>query len=845
MGAKILGNAVLRMAGRAAFVLAAAGAAGSAIAAGDCLSGFNCGRVAWIDSRFGEAQPYQLWTRNVDGSRRTMLAEFGPTNHGSSGGLVFSADARRMYFFASATSSFDSNIWSIGVDGTGLVNLTNDSCSSTGSFVNGLSLSPDGTRIAFARNCGGSEFDRKIWLMDVDGSDLRLLTTSPVVNGDPTGDKHDNPHFSPDGTHVVFDSVAGTTGSRQVYISSLDGTSVAALTTYDEFGSVNRMPRFLPDGRVVFASRRDAAAGSETSDLYRINADGTNRLRLTNLAGDKLGLVPSPDGSRIAFINDRLPDEFDDGHELYVVATDGTGLVPLSPDPARFARTPRFSPDGTKIGFQMDPFSESGIVSSHVIDVDGSNRVDYFDPAQDTRFSAFGLPDVDGDGVIDGADSCPALANGYRVAFASTRAGNRDIWTTDYTGGDPRRLAPSSGSDTSPSFSGDGRRIAFASDRPGRYEIYSMQSDGTDLLRLTNVSGINVNPAFSPDGTKVVFISSREGGQRNTWIMDSDGANQVKITFNQGVSHTADNPEFNHDGTRIAFDSDRFLVGGGANHDIYAIDPTGANEVRLTTAVGRDAYPSYSRDGRHIVFISYRDGAAMGGEIYTMDADGTNQVRVTQSTKVEFEPTFSPDGAQIVFGINGVVSEGIYAINRDGTGLRRITNTTALDVEPSLAPQVDVDGDGAGDECDPSFDASTQPGASVTVQGPSAGVTFPLVTSAGTTTFTPILPAPGDLPAGFTLCAACTAWEITTTATYTPPITVCIAVPSSVPQPDFLVLRLLHGEGGVYVDRTTAHVDEPSGRKVCGEVSSLSPFALATFTAPQEPNIFASGFEDD
>lgn len=112
--------------------------------------------------------------------------------------------------------------------------------------------------------------------------------------------------------------------------------------------------------------------------------------------------------------------------------------------------------------------------------------------------------------------------------------------------------------------------------------------------------------------------------------------------------------------------------------------------------------------------------------------------------------------------------------------------------------------------------------------GDPAG-TFSTVTQGGMTTFTAISPtSAGTPPSGYTLCPTCAAYAITTTATFTPPVNVCLAVPPSLDTQTFLSLALLHGENGVLVDRTTGRFTAPDGRRtVCGSVSSLSPFALA------------------
>jgi len=68
--------------------------------------------------------------------------------------------------------------------------------------------------------------------------------------------------------------------------------------------------------------------------------------------------------------------------------------------------------------------------------------------------------------------------------------------------------------------------IVFSSDG----NIYTMHLDGTSLTQLTN-TGQDFTPSFSPDGTKILFESSREE-RRHIFIMDSDGSDVKKISYN-------------------------------------------------------------------------------------------------------------------------------------------------------------------------------------------------------------------------------------------------------------------------------------------------------------------------
>jgi Tol biopolymer transport system component len=86
-----------------------------------------------------------------------------------------------------------------------------------------------------------------------------------------------------------------------------------------------------------------------------------------------------------------------------------------------------------------------------------------------------------------------------------------------------------------PAWSPDGTKIAFASDRDGNPEIYVMNADGSDATRLTNDPGHDWNPAWAPDGSRIAFESDRDGAVA-VYTMELDGSNPVRLT-DRGRTH--------------------------------------------------------------------------------------------------------------------------------------------------------------------------------------------------------------------------------------------------------------------------------------------------------------------
>ena len=114
------------------------------------------------------------------------------------------------------------------------------------------------------------------------------------------------------------------------------------------------------------------------------------------------------------------------------------------------------------------------------------------------------------------------------------------------------RLTRSKGNDLGPSWSPDGRRIAFASSRDGDSEIYVMNADGTGELNLTNNVSLDKNPSWSPNGGKIAFASDRDG-DLEIYLMNVDGTEQENLTRSPGAED--DLPTWSPNSEGIAYAS--------------------------------------------------------------------------------------------------------------------------------------------------------------------------------------------------------------------------------------------------------------------------------------------------
>jgi Tol biopolymer transport system component len=105
------------------------------------------------------------------------------------------------------------------------------------------------------------------------------------------------------------------------------------------------------------------------------------------------------------------------------------------------------------------------------------------------------------------------------------------------------------------------------------------------------------------------------------------------------------------------------------------VDVDGKNLTNLSNHEARDERPTWSPDGRQIVFASGRDHGeeAIKDQIYVMDADGSNQTRLTDYNAQATFPAWSPDGQYIVFSLFGA-NAGLYIMGRDGSNPTKIAS---------------------------------------------------------------------------------------------------------------------------------------------------------------------------
>ena len=204
---------------------------------------------------------------------------------------------------------------------------------------------------------------------------------------------------------------------------------------------------------------------------------------------------------------------------------------------------------------------------------------------------------------------------------------------------------------------------------------------------------------------QITFVSHRDGNPE-IYVMDADGRNQRRLTNNR---HNDWNPSWSSDGKHIVFFSNKagHVIDGIPTSEIYVMDANRGIQRNLTNDPNDDRDPAWSPDGKRIVFASDRD-KKFSDDIYVMDADGGNPQNLTNDFNDDRFPSWSPDGKRIVFvshrvghfiGDSGITSE-IYVMDADGGNQQRLTENRKNDWNPSWSPdgkRIAFSSDGEGD----------------------------------------------------------------------------------------------------------------------------------------------------
>jgi TolB protein len=181
------------------------------------------------------------------------------------------------------------------------------------------------------------------------------------------------------------------------------------------------------------------------------------------------------------------------------------------------------------------------------------------------------------------------------------------VYIVPFAGGAPREITPK-GPSYWHGWSPDGKTLAFVGERAGEFDIYSIPFEGGDETRLTTAKGLDDGPEYSPDGHYIYFNSERTG-RMQIWRMKPDGSAQEQVTsddFNNWFPHISPDGQW-----MVFLTYDQSVKGHPENKDVMLRllslnDRKIAVLAKLFGGQGTINVPSWSPDSKQLAFVSYQ-----------------------------------------------------------------------------------------------------------------------------------------------------------------------------------------------------------------------------------------------
>jgi len=339
---------------------------------------------------------------------------------------------------------------------------------------------------------------------------------------------------SPDGSRVAFTvqtiDVENNAKPRHIHVTPLQGGTPKKLTAE---GTSNYRPRWSPDSkRIAFLSNR-----SGTSQIWMMDADGSNQRQVTNLATEADGVLFTGDGKNLVFTSEVYPDCPDEECNHKRIEADKTAKVKARIYTGLLYR-------------HWDAWQTARRKHVLAVPVEGGKTKDLTPGNRDVP--PFSLGGMDDYAVSpDGQELCFVMNPDAEPAMST----NSELYATPLSGGEARKVTVNPGADNSPVYSPDGLYIAYRAQARAGFEsdrwklVLLERTTGKSTVLTENLDRPVQTVAWAPDSKRIFFTTEDRGRHAIQMIPVTGGATRTVVS---GDSHL-DEPQFTPDGKTMVY----------------------------------------------------------------------------------------------------------------------------------------------------------------------------------------------------------------------------------------------------------------------------------------------------
>jgi Tol biopolymer transport system component/imidazolonepropionase-like amidohydrolase len=446
-----------------------------------------------------------------------------------------------------------------------------------------------------------------------------------------------NVDVSPDGKEILFDLLG------DIYTIPAAGGNAKLLRGGHAF---EVQPRYSPDGKkILFTS--DAGGGD---NIWVMNRDGSKPFQVTRETFRLLNNAAwSPEGEYIVARKHFTSTRSLGAGEMWLYHTSGGGGLQLTvrKNDQQDVNEPVFSPDGRYVYYSEDMYP-GGMFDYNK---DPNNQVfviKRFDREKGTNETVTGGP--------GGAVRPQVSHDGKLLAFIKRVRTKTVLYLRDLETAEEWPVYDSLSKDQQEAWT------VF-----GCYTGYAFTPDDKQIIIWSNGKIMKVDLGAANKATEIPFTAAVK--QR---IYDVPRFQQ-ELNPDEFTSNVIRNAITSPDGKMLLFNAAGYLwkkqLPNGTPERLI-----NTNEVAYRNA-GFESEPSFSADGKNIIYVTWSD--SLSGAIYKMNAQGTSKpVKITTAKGIYRQPSFSPDGKWIVFRKEGgsdamgsgfTAKPGVYTMAADGS----------------------------------------------------------------------------------------------------------------------------------------------------------------------------------